>query len=299
MKNTLTLLSDQSERVPYTHPHMPVYVKSGGIAHFLNHTVPVHWHDEVELCAILSGHMSYNVNGTTHLLNAGDGIFVNSRQFHNNFSADKSACDYICLLFHPVLLCANPFIEQTFITPVITNSAFRHVILSRHTPWMATLLDFVLRAHAFNESNEGDLCLSLQSLFYQIWSVLYRHMPQPTEQTDRTTGKLSQLRDMTGFLQQHYHQHITLQQIAKSANICESACCAIFNQYLHQTPIQYLIDYRLNKSADLLKTTALPVTEIALLTGFFGASYYAETFKKHFSISPTAYRKRESAAAVK
>jgi AraC-like DNA-binding protein len=55
---------------------------------------------------------------------------------------------------------------------------------------------------------------------------------------------------MIGFLQKHYCEKITLSDIATAGKVCQSNCCAIFNEYLHQTPIQYLIGYRLNKSAD-------------------------------------------------
>ena len=34
----------------------------------------------------------------------------------------------------------------------------------------------------------------------------------------------------------------------------------------------------------------MPITEIALSVGFSGASYYAETFRKWFGQSPTAFR---------
>ena len=197
------------------------------------------------------------------------------------------------MLFHPVLLCANEYIETTYIAPVISNSAFPYVILKRDTPWMAALIEDIGRVHALCQAAETDLYLALQSLFFRMWSVLFNHMPEPTEQSARMTTKLSALREMIGYIQKYHHERIALSGIAAAANICQSSCCLIFNEYLHQTPIQYLISYRLNKSAELLKSTAMSITEIALATGFVGTSYFSETFKKHFGLSPTAFRKRE------
>ena len=295
MNYTLNLLSDRSERVPYNQAEMPIFVGEGNMAHFLNCAASSHWHDDVELCVVLSGKMSYNVNGTVYILGEGEGAFVNSRQFHSNFSPDKSECKYLCVLFHPILLCANKHLERAYVAPLIGNNAFTHVILSPDVQWMAELLKDIKRVYSLCAVGEKDLYLSLQSIFFRIWSILYNHMPQPTEQSERATTKLSMLRDMIGHIQKHHHERITLAEIAAAANICQSSCCIIFNDYVHQTPIQYLIGYRLNRSAELLKDTSMSITEIALATGFAGTSYFSETFRKHFGIAPTAYRKREMA----
>ena len=298
MNCTLNLLSDRSERVPYNQVEMPIFVGIGNMAHFLNNAVPSHWHDDVEFCVILSGQMSYTINGTIHLLKVGEGAFVNSRQFHNNFSVDKTECSYLCVLFHPVLLCASKYLEETYVAPVIGNSAFPHVILLPDILWMAELLEEIKRIYSLCMTRKKDLYLSLQGIFYRIWSILFMHMPTPTEQSERATTKLSMLREMTGFLHKHYQERITLADVAAAANICQSSCCIIFNDYVHQTPIQYLIGYRLSKSVELLKDTTMSITDIALATGFAGTSYFSETFRKHFGLSPSTYRKREMKSSM-
>ena len=292
MNYTLNLLSDRSERVPYNQGEMPIFAGVGNMAKFLNYAASSHWHDDVEFCVILSGQMSYSINGTIYLLKEGEGAFVNSRQIHNNFSADKTDCTYLCVLFHPVLLCASKYLERTYVTPITSNSAFPHLILSPDVLWMSELLEDIKRVYSLCMARKEDVYLSLQSLFYRIWSILFMHMPAPTEQSERTTTKLSMLREMMGFLHNHYQERIALSDIAAAANVCQSSCCILFNDYVHQTPIQYLIGYRLGKSAELLKDTTMSITEIALATGFAGTSYFSETFRKRFGLSPSAYRKR-------
>ncbi len=63
------------------------------------------------------------------------------------------------------------------------------------------------------------------------------------------------------------------------------------SRYFSQSPNLYLNQYRLTKSAELLRETTMSITEIALSTGFSGASYYAETFRKWAGISPGEFRK--------
>ena len=196
-------------------------------------------------------------------------------------------------MFHPILLCTNEHIEKTYVAPVIFNRMFPCAVLSTDMLWMSVLLEDIKHAYFLCMAAERDLYLSLQSVFFRIWSILFRHMTELPEHSEHISTKLPMLRDMIGFVQKHYHERITLADIAATGNICRSSCCIIFNDYLHQTPIQYLIGYRLNKSAELLKSTSMNITEIALATGFVGTSYYSEAFRKHFGMSPTDYRRQE------
>jgi transcriptional regulator GlxA family with amidase domain len=55
--------------------------------------------------------------------------------------------------------------------------------------------------------------------------------------------------------------------------------------------VNYLLNYRVRKVAELLRTTSLSLSEIASLTGFNGSSYMSEMFRKSFEMSPRDYRK--------
>ena len=56
------------------------------------------------------------------------------------------------------------------------------------------------------------------------------------------------------------------------------------------TPLNYMTEYRLDKSTDLLVNTTISITEIAYSCGFSGSSYYCEIFKKYYGLTPKQYR---------
>ena len=97
---------------------------------------------------------------------------------------------------------------------------------------------------------------------------------------------------MIGVIQKNYNKKITLIDIASSGNCCKSKCSAIFKELLKQSPNQYLIDYRLDRSRNLLLSTDKTILEIAIEVGFNSSSYYCEAFRKKYSTSPTQYRKK-------
>lgn len=104
------LNENNSEKVCYDIHHYPVYIRRGLLSHYLNYSAPNHWHDDIELIAVLSGEMEYSVNGEILALKKGQGLLVNAGQMHFGFSRKKqnvilsvSFCIRCCYLpFHPL-----------------------------------------------------------------------------------------------------------------------------------------------------------------------------------------------------
>ena len=87
---------------------------------------------------------------------------------------------------------------------------------------------------------------------------------------------------------------ITLDEMAAACHTSKSEFCRLFKASMHQTPFDFLLHYRIQKSLPLLCSSDLSVTEIAGSVGFSGSSYYSEVFRKFMQCSPTEYRKNNS-----
>lgn len=96
---------------------------------------------------------------------------------------------------------------------------------------------------------------------------------------------------MIGYIQSNYKNTISLDEISEAGNVSRSQCCKIFKEIINKSPNDYLTEYRINKSVDLISSTNMKMTEIAYECGFNGSSYFAEIFKKMMGISPREYRK--------
>lgn len=57
----IEIKEDRSERVKYDYPDYHIYIRRDFLSSFPNYTADSHWHDDIELMAILSGQMQYNV----------------------------------------------------------------------------------------------------------------------------------------------------------------------------------------------------------------------------------------------
>ena len=95
---------------------------------------------------------------------------------------------------------------------------------------------------------------------------------------------------MLSYIQKNYKNKISLQDICLEGNVCKTTCNKIFRTYTGLTPIEYLTDYRLRKAIELMENDNLTLTQISYECGFGGASYFAETFKKNYGVSPKRYK---------
>lgn len=89
----------------------------------------------------------------------------------------------------------------------------------------------------------------------------------------------------------NYNQSIKISDIADMLHISKYYFIKIFKNYTGTTPYEFLINYRINTSKELLKSTEMPVTEIAESVGFPDSSSFIRSFKKTTGLTPLQYRK--------
>lgn len=109
---------------------------------------------------------------------------------------------------------------------------------------------------------------------------------------ERSEARLK-LAELIAFIEQNYHQDLSLSTLAQQMNITEQHLNRIFKKEFHMTPLDYLLRYRLLKAKEMLiHDHAAPAHEIAKAVGFNSASYFGAVFKKHEGISPIELRKQ-------
>ena len=109
------------------------------------------------------------------------------------------------------------------------------------------------------------------------------------------TGTLSQSTSMlvkraVAYLQQHYDQPISRQELADTLGVSKNYLSEIFHQELGISPWDYLNRYRVQRAKDLLRTTGHSITSIAAQVGFDDSSYFGRIFHRHVGLSPSEYR---------
>lgn len=92
------------------------------------------------------------------------------------------------------------------------------------------------------------------------------------------------------FLDRHYDTPITIKQLSREAALSPYHFIRLFRRTYRQTPHQYLVQQRIARAKELLRTTDLPITEICIAVGFESLGSFSTLFRKVAGISPSAYR---------
>lgn len=94
------------------------------------------------------------------------------------------------------------------------------------------------------------------------------------------------------YLQEHYREPITLSQLASHLGYSYNYLSSYFHKHFGRSFSEYVNVFRVEDAARLLRSTSMPMTEIAYQAGFTTIRNFNGVFKKHFQVSPSAYRKQ-------
>lgn len=262
-------------------------------------TVPWHWHEELELILILDGTVEVNIAGQKFILNKEDGYFANSSILHSAKLLSKSGHQH-AMVFSPDIIspCAD-LIWHTYLTPVVNNPKIPFIRLCSSTDWHRKILEYAKTAWQSGAYDKKNYPLTVREALSRIFAVIIEHSDF-TENEFHISEKEQQdefrIKKMLTYMEENYSSPLTIHDIAKSADISVSTCLRLFKTIMHTTPVSYLIKYRLQKSAQLLRGSGnIPIYETAYLCGFSDASYYNRCFKKEYGTTPTEYIKQHSA----
>jgi AraC family transcriptional regulator of arabinose operon len=83
----------------------------------------------------------------------------------------------------------------------------------------------------------------------------------------------------------------SMETLARTCGLSVSRLAHLFRQEIGLPPQQYLEELRLQRAAQLLRSTGLRISEVARETGYAGAFYFSARFRKKFGRSPSEYRR--------
>lgn len=291
----IELMQDFSEIVPYEHTGIPLYIRTADLAAYPGMSAPCHWHDDIEWVYIMSGKMSYYINGKRILLNEKDSLMVNARQMHYGCSYKGQDCHFLCILFHPSLFGCNKALLQKYVTPVIENADCEYLHFHSEQTRGQEIAEYLEQIHCLKAGAADAYEIQVIAVIFQLWSSLLqcRELVLQNSNSDGNSD-LEIQKNMVSFIYQHYAEQISLNEIAASGNVSRSKCCLIFKHYLQQSPVDFLNTFRLKTSCNLLRNTEKSITEIAFSCGFNHLSYFSKLFIKNFDCTPREYRNNKN-----
>ena len=82
------------------------------------------------------------------------------------------------------------------------------------------------------------------------------------------------------------------EEIGRSVDMSPSSVCRYFKRRTHQNLWEYINSFRINRAAQLIVETQLPISEIGPRCGFTNVSNFNHLFRAHLGTTPSDYRSR-------
>lgn len=99
------------------------------------------------------------------------------------------------------------------------------------------------------------------------------------------------IQEITEYINRSYQYDISLQDLAEKKYFMNASYLSrLFKATVGKTFSKYLIEYRLEKSRELLEKTILKVSDIATHVGYNDVSHYIQSFRKVYGMTPEEYR---------
>ncbi len=98
------------------------------------------------------------------------------------------------------------------------------------------------------------------------------------------------VQSIRNYLAENYARRITLDELSAQFFLNPSYLQKLFKRYTNQSPTDYLICLRIARAKELIRTTQMPLSEIAFSVGIESYSYFIRLFKKHEGMTPKEYQ---------
>ena len=229
-----------------------------------------HLHEHIEFVYIVSGKCDLYVDDKYYSLKKGDISVVFPNQIHGyENSIDLDA--YVLIFSSDILyefkeLCYNKIPSS----PILKNG--NELILN------LLCLYFDNKPTLPFESQRG-IILSIFGLAFENVNFI-----------DQDKYTFSVLKNILIFCNNHFHEQITIQDVADNLHISRSHIAHIFRNKLRTSFSEYLNIKRITLACNLLNNSNLPITEIAYSTGFSSIRTFNRTFAKLKGCNPRQYR---------
>lgn len=252
--------------------------------------VMIHCHDCLEINYIVAGSGHYIIEDKYYPIKSGDLFLINNAQHH--MAVHDGSLVMTVFVFDAQFVWGSSD-EYDYLEPFFTESAsFSNRITSSNDFYRECTKAFEQIADEYLDEKAGYRLL-IKALLMMFLGYLNRsNLLNPSDQsTPSRNYSYDKLRPVVEYIHANYARSITLDELAEVAMMNPSYLSTCFTQTMKIRIFEYIEQVRINHAKLLLKTTPLPITEIAFSSGFNNSSYFNRIFKRITGTTPLKYRK--------
>ena len=289
-----TILVDSARRELEKHgtETFPMTVNHDDLWSFEGKNVPIHWHNDLEINLIREGEAVFQVYQKSYRVRTGEGFLLNRNVPHSCSSPGNEHVRYSTILVRPDFLYGDfgSDVERKCFQPFLQNSAIPCIYLTGFDENGKEILQKLNQVEEAFDRKRFCYELKIKGLLCEAFAmILYGHRQELTKFVPANLQELERLEKMLNYLNIHFTEVISLQDLADQVHLSREVCCRLFKKMTGKTITGYLEEYRANKSFSLVQSGQYSMTQITEMVGFSNPSRFASAFRKRFGCNPGEY----------
>lgn len=275
------------EQIPRDILAFPISFYSDELADLPNRAGPMHWHPYFEIATAQSSVLDCQVGQARTMLEPGDSIFITPNMLHGIRQVSGVEPDPLPIMIFSgtVIAPENSAIYQKYIQPIL---ALPFVVFRHDSDLWKDVRQQIHAMHCAMREQPDCYELMVQRNICHVLEAIFRNFDAlPKTEASRVQLNVQvRLQKMLSYIYKHYAQTVTLADIAGAANISRSEAGRCFQSYLGYSPVEALIQYRLQTAQRLLQQTTLTLQEVSSACGFHSVNYFSRQFRTRYGYSP-------------
>lgn len=278
------------EYIPHNDTDFPITYFSNELVAVPDLAGPLHWHPDFEIATAECAPLDYQVGEHHVILEAGDSIFVNQNMLHSvkQLAGDKPDKMPNIVFSGTLVAPETSTIYQKYVCPIVQCDSLPFIVF-RHKDSSHGEVNCLIK-DVYTKMSEKKACYELIvqrniNRIFEYISCNFNNFPK-THSTRIQINNQIRLQKMLKYIYENYSGPVTLEDIAKAANISRSEAGRCFQKYMGCSPIEALIQYRLQIACRQLSEKTKTLQEISAACGFNSVNYFSRQFKKAYGVTP-------------
>lgn len=255
-----------------------------------------HWHKEIEIMYCTGdGYAELdNVNVTF----APCDIFIANKEVIHLAHSFSGGTFYAIVFDYDFLDFAKcDYCQQMIINKLKASTLEFPPVINKDTKQYDRIHDIIKETIQLYFNQPFGYQLKIKCNLYELIFILYSEDEFITPSDNSATTKpvvLDYIRQSIRYMEEHYASPITVDELAKLIRISPFYFIKSFKHFTNMTPIEYLINLRLEFSATMFQTSHLSVTQVCYDVGFNNISYFIKKFKAKYNMTPKEFIKMKN-----
>ena len=226
------------------------------------------YNEEYVMVIVLNGETEYTIHDRKYIARKNDFMIFSPKIVRSGKTSPLNPWSFISIIFRMDMNEeAKTFFNKSIFIRHDANDMMRKLFLAASKAW--TGKDSLYQVN----------CRILASQI--LYKAVLAEMPYHKVPHIKKLGK-ARLE-----IQDHFRENISVEALADSIDMSVSYFRRLFNEAYGYSPMQYIMNLRIENARDLLQSGEVNVTEAARLSGFEDIYYFSALFKRKTGSTPT------------